>query len=192
MKKIFIIFFFLLLQAITGVFGQEVSISNVKQKSNSLEIEITLKNDSSQDILLIAPDVGEPETIYFIFLEKENKTIKIRRHFFIYPSNVLDAGEPCFGLIKVKTGETYKENISLNYPLAETYIFNNKTNLRSFDSLNFLIGILPYDKFISDIPDSRPFGNCAVSRDEISNGNYKGKNLMEIQNILKSNTIKIN
>lgn len=192
MKKILVIFAFLIVLSTSGVFAQEVGIINVTQKSNNLEIEIALKNNSSQDILLIAPDVGEPETRYFIFLEKETKTINIRRHFFSYPNNVLDANEPCFGLIRVKTGETYKENISLNYPLAETYIFNNKTDLRNFDSLNFQIGILPYDKFISGIPDSRPFGHCAVSQDEISNGNYKGKNLMEIQNILKSNTVKIN
>ncbi len=193
MKKFLMIFAFLLIQKASGVFAQEVSISNAKQNPNTLEIEITFKNSSSQDVLLVSPNPkGKYETTYFLIPEDKTKLLHIRRYFFSYPSYVLDVNEPCFRLNKVKAGESYRENLSLKYPMAQTHFFTNtKIDLRTFDSISFQIGVLPYDDFINKIPDSRPFGSCADGQDKIPEGIYKGKTLLEVQNILKTNTVKI-
>ena len=193
MKKFLMILAFLLMQKASGVFAQEVSISSVKQNPNTLEIEITFKNSSSQDVLLVSTNPNEKyETSYFLILEDKTKLLQIRRYFFSYPSYVLDAPEPRFGLNKVKTGESYRENLSLKYPAAQTHFFTNtKIDLRTFDLISFQIGVLPYDDFINKILDSRPFGHCADGQDKISEGIYKGKTLLEVQNILKTNTVKI-
>lgn len=194
MKKFHIIFAFLLIQNISGVFAQKLSIDNVKQKSNTLEIEITFKNSSSKDVVIVSPNPNKKyETSYFLIPEDKAKMLQIRRYFFSYPPYVLDVNEPCFSLTKIKAGESYRETLSLEYPMAQTHFFTKtKFDLRSFDSISFNIGVLPVDSFINKILDSRPFGHCAEGYDEIYDGLYKGKTLIEIQNILKTNTVKIN
>ena len=193
MKKFLTVLAFLLIQKASGVFAQEVSISNVKQNPNTLEIELTFKNSSSQDVLLVSPSPTKKyETSYFLIPEEKTKLLQIRRYFFSYPSHVLGAHEPCFGLSKVKAGESYRENLSLKYPFAQTHFFlNTKIDLTTFDSISFQIGVLPDDDFINKIPDLRPFGHCAMWHDKISGGIYKGETLLELQNILKTNTVKI-
>ena len=175
------------------VSAQELSVTNVKQKINALEVEVTLHNQSSQDVLVVSPASDDRTvTTYFLIPESKTKILQIRRYFYSYPANVLDAPEPCFGLVRVKAGEKYKESFSLEYPVAQSHFFTNpKIDLRTFDSIGFQIGVLPYDDFINKIPDSRPFGHCADGQDKISEGIYKDKTLLEVQNILKTNAVKI-
>ena len=194
MKKFIIIFILLLIQNSPKIWGQEVSLKTVKIKSNTIDLEITYNNSSSEDILFVSPNLNTDDDIeYFIIPEVKTKELKVRRYLFSYPAYVLDVNEPCFNLKNVKAGESYKEHLSLEYPIIQSNFFT-KTNIdiRSFDSISFQVGVIPYDTFIANIPNLRPFGKCVVGEDKISEGYYEGKKLIDVQNILKTNTVKIN
>lgn len=193
MKHIFLIIVLVVIQNDFLVLGQNLSIANLKRQANSLEIEIFFKNSGSQDVYLVSPNPSSKyETTYFIIPEDETQTLKIRRYFYSFPSNVLDAPEPCYGLIKVKAGEGYKENLTLGYSSANSNYFTKaNVNVSAFHWISFQIGVLPYDVFIGNIAVSRPFGNCGEAQDKISGGQYSGKRLIDVQKILKTNTIQI-
>lgn len=185
--------FMVLLMLTTSISGQKLNITNLKQKPATLEIEAVFKNDTSQDVLIVSPNQKKsPETVYFIIPDNETKTLLIRRHFFDYSPTVLCAVTPCFGLRKVKAGEEFRETISLEFPIAEShYLINDSIDISDYNYISFQIGVLPYDNFINQIPGSRPFGNCAKGEDVITGGFYKSKTLIEVQNILKTDVIKI-
>jgi hypothetical protein len=186
--------FVVLLVLTTSISGQKLGITNLKQKLATLEIEVVFKNDDSKDVLIVSPNQKiSVETVYFIIPENKTKTLLIRRHFFDYPSTVLDAITPCFGLRRVKAGEIFSEKISLEFPMTKShYLINDSIDIRDFNFFSFQIGILPYDNFINQIPLSRPFGNCAKGEDMVSSGIYKNKTLIQIQNILKTKEVKLN
>lgn len=198
MKPIFIALIFLLL--FISSYAQEkeekgfspakleLTISDVKKTKTTLEIEVTLKNKSSESILTMSPIIAADfKTSYFLGLNDRSKTLQINRHFFIYPNSVLDAPDPCYGLFIIEAGKSIREKFVLGYPMAiNSYFFGIESDISKYDKFNAQIGVLPFDDAIYNYRNRRPFGQCVVAGDKIEDGIYKGKALYEIQKILSA------
>jgi hypothetical protein len=168
----------------------ELTISDVKKTNSTLEVIVTLKNKSSESILTVSPIVTDNfKTSYFLGFNDESKTLQIRRHFFFYPNYVSDIREPCYALFIVEAGKSISENFVLGYPMAiNSYLFGLETDISKYDKFNAQIGIFPFDNFIYQIRERRPFGQCVTPYDKIEDGIYRGKTLNEIQQILSANS----
>lgn len=166
----------------------ELTISDVKKTADALEIEITLKNKGLQSILTVLPKTDDSfKTGYFLGFDEKGKILQIRKHLFLYPSNVLCAPEPCYTLRIIKAGESYHERFIVGYPKAiNSYLGGISVDISKYEKFNALIGILPFDNSIYEIPDRRPFGHCVMPNDKITEGIYLGKTLFEIQKILST------
>ena len=177
------------------VLGQELSITNVKQHKKSLEIDIVLKNTSDKDVFIVMPNPRDKAKYsYYITSDERSGLLEIRRHFYIFPPEVITNVEyPCFSLDQVKSKEIYKETIFLNYPASPTYLFfDMKTDIGKFKSIRFQLGLLPFDDSLAELQNKKPFGRCVDGQEKISEGPYKDRTLIEVQNVLRSNEIKIN
>ncbi len=166
----------------------ELTISDVKKTADALEIEITLKNKGLQNILTVLPKTDDSfKTSYFLGFDEKSKVLQIRKHLFLYPIYVLDAPDPCYTLVIVKAGESYRERVTLGYPKAiNSYLGGMSVDISKYEKLNALIGVLPFDNSIYQIPNSRPFGHCVMSQDKITDGIYTGKTLIELQKVLST------
>lgn len=169
-----------------SVANLELTITDVKKKTDALEVEITLKNNGSDSILTVVPKIDDSfKTSYFLGFDEGNKILQIRRHLFLYPNSILDAPDPCYALYIIERGKSISEKFSLGYPMAiNSYLFGMEFDISKYSKFSVQIGVLPFDKTIYQIPNKRPFGHCVVAHDKIDNGIYKGKTLIEIQKIL--------
>ena len=95
-------------------------------------------------------------------------------------------------LKRLKPDDTYKEVFSLSYPLAENdYILPAKIDIGKYSLVQVYIGIMPFDEGIYKIHDRRPFGHCVMYDDLVSDGPFKGKKLIDIQEIVESKSTEI-
>jgi hypothetical protein len=172
---------------------QQLRITNVDRRSNSLELQFAVRNNTDRDVMIISPNLQTGrQTEYFVFPDVGNKILLIRRYLFSYPPNVLDVDEPCYSFSVVKAGSEYREKLSLAYPRAPSNYFTNATvDLDKYESVVVQTGVLASDVHIADISKSRPFGKCIRSSDVVSKGVYRKESLAEIQTILMSNPVAV-
>jgi hypothetical protein len=167
----------------------ELTITDIKKNPSALEIEITLKNKGSNSILTVVPKIEDSfKTSYFLGLDERNKILQIRRHLFVYPPSILDAPVPCYTLHVLEKDKNYSEKFSLSYPLAMNSYLGMNVDISKYSKFNAQIGVLPFDSDIYQIPNKRPFGHCVMPEDEIEDGIYKGKTLLEVQRILTADS----
>jgi hypothetical protein len=166
----------------------ELTVSDVKKSKETLEIEITLKNKSRESIFIFSPIVADDfKTSYFLGSDEPSKTLQIRRHFFLPLNDVLHAPDPCYALYIIESGKSIREKFVLGYPLTvNSYFFGFEIDISKYDKFNARIGVLPFDVAIYNIRNNRPFGQCVHPQDKIEGGIYKGKTLIEIQEILSA------
>jgi hypothetical protein len=174
--------------------AQELTITNVKRHTKSLELEIVLKNTSDEDILIVMPNPQDRlKTNYYLILDEKNGMLEIRRIFYEYPPYITDMEAQCFTLSQVKSKEVYKETIFVDYPISSSYLaIDNEINVSKAKSIRFQLGLLPFDDSLAEIQNKKPFGRCVDGQEKTTEGLYKNKTLIEVQNILKSNEVRIN
>ena len=167
-----------------------LTITDVTKRADALELEVTLKNKSSESVLTVLPKLDDSiKTNYFLTFNEDRKVLQVRRHLSLYPDYVLGMPEPCYSLKIIKEGQTYSETFSLGYPMAITsYVDVMKADIRRFSNFNAQIGVLPFDDSIYQILARRPFGHCVTPLDKIEGGNYSGQTLLEVQKILSSDS----
>lgn len=195
MKFLIITFFVLVLCVNHLVAAQELTITSVKQDAKFLEIEISLKITSDKDILIVLPNPKDKlKTSYYLTFDEKNSLLEIRRNFYEYPPYVItDVETQCFTLGQIKSKEIYKETIFVDYPISSSHLaIGNKIDISKVKSIRFQLGLLPFFESFVEIQNRKPFGCCVDGQEIISEGLYKGRTLIETQNILKSNVVKIN
>jgi hypothetical protein len=185
MKTCIVILALLLME--TPICAQELSITKLDLRSDRLEIEITLNNQTGQDLFMVSPSQTErAKTRYFLNLDEQTKELQVNRLFYSYPAHAIIEGDPpCLTLTRVLAGQTYKDTISLMYPNpANNLPIPQMIDLRRVASIRFQLGIFPFDAAIDETQRTRPFGRCAVAQDRINRGEYKGQSLIQIQRVL--------
>lgn len=195
MKFLIIIFFVLVLCVNHLIVAQELTVTNVKKHPKSLEIEIVLKITGDKDVLVVLPNPKDKfNTSYYLTFDEKNSLLEIRRNFYEYPPYVItDVETQCFTLGSMKSKEIYKETILVNYPISSSYLdIGNKIDISKVKSIRFQLGLLPFDDLLTEIQNKKPFGHCVDGQEIIPDGLYKGRTLIEVQNIVKSNVVKIN
>jgi hypothetical protein len=193
--KIFIVIFLALVLCVNhSVAAQKLNIISVKQHTNSLEIEFVLGVTDNKDIFIVTPNPkNKLTTSYYLTFDEKNSLLEIRRNFYEYPLYITDTETQCFTLSPVKSKGIYKETIFVNYPVSLSYLsIENKIDISKVKSIRLQLGVLPFDDTLSELQNRKPFGRCVDGQEKISEGHYKGRALIEVQNILKSNIIKIN
>jgi hypothetical protein len=193
MKVFIMIFFAVVLSGNYLVAAQELTITSVKKQMTSLEIEIALRNTSDNDILVVMPNPkDESKTKYYLVFDEKTHLLDIRRNFYKYPPYITDIEPQCFTLKRVKSKEIYKERMFVKYPVSSSYLpIDIEINTNETKSIRFQIGILPFDASLIELQNKKPFGHCVDGAEKILEGIYKDKTLIEVQNILKTNEIKI-
>jgi hypothetical protein len=95
-------------------------------------------------------------------------------------------------VLKIGPGHTYKEKLTLDYPVAiNIYPMDARIDISKFDFVSVQLGVLPTEIFINEIQLSRPAGRCAMADDRIPADPYKGNRLIELQNVLVSASAKL-
>jgi hypothetical protein len=198
MRPILIAFIFLLLfvpclaqeKKLKGFWAAdlELMVSDVKKTKATLEIQITLKNKGTENVLTVSPIVNaDIKTSYFLGFNSESKMLQIYRVLLSYPNDISHPPEPCYALYILEAGKSISEKFVLGYPLAVNSYFGAVIDITKYNKFNTQIGVLPFDEAIYKIRNKRPFGQCVEPQDKIEDGNYSGKTLAQIQYILSAN-----
>jgi len=188
-RKLIIYFFVLTWGGSILVSGQMLTIANVIQNEESLEIEIVFENTTDGDLFILVQNPrSKTKTNYFLTADEKNGMLEIRRHFYFFPPEVVTGVEyPCFALNRIKSKEVYSETVLLKYPVSPTYLFfDTSTYIGKFTSFSFQLGVLPFDESVTEILDKRPFGRCVNGQEIIPDGVNRGQSLFELQRIVKA------
>lgn len=212
MKHMKLVFVFLLF--ITVGYGQNDSqaITYTSNKSkvelkgkflefskSKLQFEFTLENKSSENIYFAnSPIQITGEQGYYISVDETGDyTIKVSsRVYLLSPYYSPPSNDTSVILRKLDMGEKFSEKISLSFPLKETIPPNNdpykikKIIPKKIKKIEISIGYFFEDEGLLDFLKTKPQGWYINGIETFFSGQYIGKRLYEIQQVVSAD-IKI-
>lgn len=172
---------------------QELTITKVRRLKSSLEFDLVLDNSGGTDLLIVAPNpLHRKVTSYYLGATDKPDVLEIRRNFYRYPPYVTDLKLQCFTLQRVKSGEIYKESISVDFPISPTYLsIPSEVNVATAKSARVFLGVLPFHTLLSEVQSRTSGGQCVDGAEIVESGAYRGKSLLDLQRLLESKVVSV-
>lgn len=176
----------------------KVELKLLKGRPGELEMEVMIKNTGTQDVYVMTDPVrvDSSKGPYISISDETSGAIDVEVKVFPLPKYFLLTNDARVKLEKLAAGATLKEVFHLTSLVSETmppYGETPRPRKIEPDRLQFVrasVGVLPDDEGVRDLLRRKPFGPWVSGVEELMQGPFKGKRILDLQRVYTSATVR--